>query len=133
MITDTAGAKDTKGAVAGALTGSVVGGLTAAAVTALLPGVGPVLAAGIFTTVLGYAGAGAAIGGILGALVGLDISEEEAVHYERAFKEGKAIVVVKSGQRMNEAMDILQRHGGFDTRCTFTPPVKTTGVMSRPV
>ena len=67
MITDTAGAKDGKGAVAGTVTGAVAGGLTAAAVTALIPGVGPILAAGTLAMFAGYAAAGAAIGGIFGA------------------------------------------------------------------
>src|SRR5687767_8221273 len=44
MITDAAGAKDAKGAVAGALTGGMVGGVLAAAVSLLIPGVGPVVA-----------------------------------------------------------------------------------------
>src|SRR5689334_11578182 len=47
MITDTAGAKDGKGAAVGAVTGAATGGILAAAVTALLPGAGPILAAGM--------------------------------------------------------------------------------------
>src|SRR6266550_7692703 len=46
MITDTVGAKDGKGAAAGAITGAVAGGVLAAAASVLLPGAGPVLAAG---------------------------------------------------------------------------------------
>ena len=47
---------------------------------------------------VGYAGAGAAIGGILGAMSfpGLGVSEDEAHHYEKLFTEGKAIVAVKA-------------------------------------
>src|SRR5438067_10162672 len=75
MITDTVGAKDGRGAVVGAVTGGVVGGVLAAAVTAMLPGVGPVLAAGTLAMFFGYAAAGTAVGGILGAMAGLGISE----------------------------------------------------------
>src|SRR5205814_4752052 len=85
MITDTVGAKDGRGALTGAVSGALGGGIVAAAVTALLPGVGPVLAAGMLAMFFGYAGAGAAVGGILGALTGLGYSEEEARLYEQKF------------------------------------------------
>src|SRR5215471_2123203 len=63
MVTDTVGAKDARGAMAGAATGALAGGALAATVTALLlPGVGPVVAAGALAMFLGYAGAGAAVG-----------------------------------------------------------------------
>jgi len=114
MITDTVGAKDKSGAVTGAVAGGLTGGILAAAVTALLPGVGPVLSAGMLAMFAGYAGAGAAIGGILGAMMGLGYSEDEARRYEQLFKEGKAIVTVRPGVRSSEAGEILRRHGGYD-------------------
>ena len=132
MITDTPGAKDRKGAVTGALTGAVAGGLTAAAVTALIPGVGPVLAAGMLAMFFGYAAAGAAIGGIFGAMTGLGVSEEEARYYEKAFNEGKALVAVKPGTRASEAAQILRRHGGYDLQNRPAGEIPTTGVFSEP-
>lgn len=132
MITDTVGAKDGKGAVTGAVTGAVAGGLTAAAVTALIPGVGPILAAGTLAMFFGYAAAGAAIGGIFGALTGLGISEDEARYYEKAFNEGKALVAVKPGTRAAEAGQILRRHGGYDLQNLTGNPIQTEGIFSEP-
>ncbi|CAN5509508.1 hypothetical protein BH09PLA1_BH09PLA1_28020 [soil metagenome] len=132
VITDAVGAKDGKGAVTGAVTGAVAGGLTAAAVTALIPGVGPVLAAGMLAMFFGYAAAGAAIGGIFGAMTGLGVSEEEARYYEKAFNEGKALVAVKPGTRASEAAQILRRHGGYDLQNRPDKDIPTTGVFSEP-
>jgi len=132
MITDAVGAKDGKGAITGAATGALAGGLTAAAVTALIPGVGPILAAGTLAMFFGYAAAGAAIGGIFGALTGLGISEDEARYYEKAFNEGKALVAVKPGTRAAEAGQILRRHGGYDLRNVSGDPIQTEGIFSEP-
>jgi len=132
MLTDTVGAKDGKGAVTGAVTGAVAGGLTAAAVTALIPGIGPILAAGTLAMFFGYAAAGAAIGGIFGALTGLGVSEEEARYYEKAFNEGKALVAVKPGSRAAEAGQILRRHGGYDLQNQTGTPIQTSGIFSEP-
>jgi len=131
MITDTSGTKDGRGAVAGAITGGLAGGALAATVTALLvPGVGPVVAAGALAMFLGYAGAGAAVGGILGAMVGLGVSEDEARYYESLFKEGKAIVAVKGATPT--AQDILARHGGYHLHQARQSPIETKGVFSNP-
>jgi hypothetical protein len=132
MITDATGTKDGKGAVTGAVTGAAVGGLLAAAATLLIPGVGPVIAGGLLTTVIGGAAAGTAVGGILGAMAGLDVSEEEAKYYEKHFREGKAIVAVKPGARAAEAAGILCAHGGYDLQNTNQSPVSTTGTFSQP-
>ena len=88
MIVDTLGTKDGKGAVAGAVTGGVIGGVLAAAVSLLIPGVGPIVAGGVLAASFGFAIAGTAVGGILGAMAGLGVSEEEAKFYEREFNEG---------------------------------------------
>jgi hypothetical protein len=132
MITDTVGAKDARGAVAGAITGALGGGILAAAVTAALPGVGPIISAGMLAMFFGYAGAGAAVGGILGAMMGLGYSEEEARYYEQKFNEGKAIVSVKPGPRWQEAAEILRRHGGYDLQQFRQSPVETEGTFSEP-
>jgi hypothetical protein len=112
--TDAVGTKDEHGMVAGAIAGGVFGGLLGAAAALVVPGVGPVLATGILATSLGYAGAGVAIGGILGAMKGAGLSESEAQFYEQQFRSGKAIVTVKAEGREAEASAILQKHGGYD-------------------
>ena len=127
MITDAQGTKDAKGAVQGAATGAVIGAGLGALVTLLIPGVGPVLAAGVLATSLGYGAAGAAVGGIFGAMKGLGISEEEAQRYETQFNAGKAIVAVKAGGRIADAAAIFRRHGGFDIHQEAHNPVPLTG------
>jgi hypothetical protein len=77
----------------------------------VIPGVGPLLAMGVLASVLGFGAAGVATGGILGAMVGLGVSEGEARVYEKEFNAGRAIVTVQAGQRAQEACDILVRHG----------------------
>ena len=114
MVTDAIGTKDDTGAATGAVTGGVVGGLLGAAAALLIPGVGPVLAGGILATSLGYAAAGVAVGGILGAMTGAGLTEEEAQYYEKAFNEGRALVTVRAGVRDADAIRILRKHGAYD-------------------
>jgi len=114
MVTDAIGTKDDTGAATGAVTGGVVGGLLGAAAAMVLPGVGPILAGGILATSLGYAAAGVAVGGILGAMTGAGLTEEEAEFYNEQFNAGRAIVTVRSSPRDAQAAAILRRHGGYD-------------------
>jgi uncharacterized protein (TIGR02271 family) len=102
------------GAVGGMLAGAGIGGLAAAAASLLIPGFGPVIAAGLFATILGGAAVGAAAGGILGALIGAGVPEEEAHYYEGEFNEGRAIVTVRADGRAAEAEDILSEYGAYD-------------------
>lgn len=132
MIVDATGTKDAKGAVAGALTGSMVGGVVAAAISLLIPGVGPVVAGGILASFFGGAIAGTAVGGILGAMTGLGISEDEARQYEKEFHEGRAIVAVKAGSRTADAANILVRFGGRNVHSEVTSPIRTDGTFSTP-
>jgi hypothetical protein len=120
--TDAAGKKDAHGAATGAVAGGVLGGLLGAAVSLVIPGVGPVLAAGILATALGYAGAGVAIGGILGAMAGDELTDEEARYYEKHFNDGRALVIVRAPAREAEATAIIRRHGGYDMHNPPTTP-----------
>src|SRR5213078_4414791 len=63
------------GAAAGAATGT---GLGLAVAANLIPGVGSVIAGGTIIAILASAGAGAAVGGVVGALIGLGVPEEHA-------------------------------------------------------
>jgi hypothetical protein len=132
MITDAVGTKDARGAIAGATAGAVTGGILGAAAAIALPGVGPILAAGIFTSAFGGAVAGTAVGGILGAMSGLDISQDELDYYQREFDAGKAIVAVKPGSRADEAGWILGQHGGYNLQYRRDEPVRTEGYLSEP-
>jgi hypothetical protein len=132
MITDATGTKDGKGAVTGAVTGGVTGAVLAAAASLLLPGVGPVVAGGILTMAFGGAVAGTAVGGLLGAMKGLEVSEEEAKFYDTEFQSGRAIVAVKPGLRAADAAAVLRKHGGYDLETRRGTPVPTEGVFSQP-
>ena len=132
MITDEEGTKDGRGAVAGMATGAGLGAILGAAAAMLLPGVGPVVAAGVLTTALGGAIAGTAIGGIFGAMTGLGVSEDEARFYEKEFQSGKAIVAVRAFSRVSDALEILRRHGGYDMQTRCRGDVPTHGAFARP-
>jgi len=110
--TDTSQAGE--GVVGGMLAGAGIGGLVAAAAALLVPGFGPVLAGGILATTLGGAAIGAAAGGILGALIGMGVPEDEARYYETEFKSGRMLVTVRADGRFDEARDILYRSGAYD-------------------
>jgi hypothetical protein len=126
-IADATLTKDGQGAVKGMVAGGVAGGLLGAAAMLVVPGVGPLLAMGVLASVLGFGAAGVATGGILGAMVGLGISEEEARVYEREFNAGRAIVTVHAGQRAQEARDILGRHRAQNIENEPTDPRHLVG------
>ncbi|HET6576635.1 MAG TPA: hypothetical protein VFG68_23760 [Fimbriiglobus sp.] len=95
------------GAAAGALTGA---GLGLAVLVGVVPPLGPVIAGGALLALLASAGGGAAVGTIVGGLVGLGIPEDEAVMYEGDVNAGRTLVAVSAGPRYAEAVDVLHRH-----------------------
>jgi len=122
LIEDT-GSKAADGAATGAVSGGLLGGLVGflVGVGALaIPGIGPVISAGVLTTVFGTAGAtalagagiGAATGGVVGALIGMGIPETEATYFETGFRKGHVLVTVNAGTRIAEAVDLLKQYGG---------------------
>lgn len=100
-LTDHQGNEAAEGAGIGATTGTVLGGiggfLVGAGVLAI-PGVGPVLAAGVgiseIAATLAGAGIGAAAGSLVGALVGAGIPEERAKTYEKRIEAGDYLLMV---------------------------------------
>lgn len=96
----TEGVKETAdGAVGGAIGGGVLGaalGWLLAGGTALIPGVGPIVAAGIFGATVGGALIGGTLGGVAGALVASGLPEEHAREYEENLNSGRVLVVVKT-------------------------------------
>ena len=90
--------------------GVVVGGILGAAASLVIPGAGPVIAAGIIGTTLLGAATGAVSGGVLGALTGLGVPTEQAEVYNRDFESGRSLVTVKdAGTRRAEAEQILRQ------------------------
>lgn len=118
-VTEKEGNEAAEGAGIGASTGTVLGGiggfLIGAGVLAI-PGVGPVLAAGVgiseIAATLAGAGIGAAAGGIIGALVGLGIPEEKAKVYQDRIKAGDYLLMVTGTEdEVERAASILRdRH-----------------------
>lgn len=119
---DFAHEKNTKapeGATTGATTGAVIGGTLGwlAGIGALaIPGIGPFIAAGPIMGLLGGMGAGGAIGGITGALIGMGIPEYEAKRYEGRIKEGGVLLSVHADKSewVKRAKEILERTGAKD-------------------
>jgi hypothetical protein len=108
----------------GMASGAAIGAATAAGTLALgslavsfgiIPVIGPVLAVGPLAAALisgtGGALAGAATGGLIGALVSWGMSEDEAKFYESEVRAGRYLVTVECGQG-DDARSILQAAGG---------------------
>lgn len=95
------GNKADEGAATGAVTGGVLGGITGLLVglgALAIPGIGPILLAGVeataIATTLAGTAIGAAAGGLLGALIGLGIPEERARVYNDRVAQGGYLVMV---------------------------------------
>jgi uncharacterized membrane protein len=97
------------GAVAGSVTGGLVGLFGSLSVLAI-PGVGPIAEAGIVlaNTLLG-SGLGAAGGGLLGALIGWGIPEDQAQYYHSRVYDGNDYLIMVEGnkQEISSAESIL--------------------------
>ena len=121
-----------EGLAAGAVVGAGAGTLVGLGVIAgTIPVIGPVLAVGTLGTILLNAAAGAAVVGVVGALVGLGIPEEDAKYYENELRGGRYLVSVKAGDREVEAWAIMRRLGGFNRAYPMSEPV-TAGTARMP-
>jgi stress response protein YsnF len=107
---------DHHGAAVGAGTGAVVGGAAGLAL-ALIPGIGPIMAAGPLFTALVGAGVGAAAGGIIGALVDAGVPEEDAKLYDEGVRRGGTLLMIKADNNMAErAAQIMNQAGAVDIK-----------------
>jgi hypothetical protein len=106
--------KAPEGAAAGATVGGVLGAIAAGLValgTIVVPGLG-LLAAGPVVAILAGLGAGAAAGGLTGALIGLGIPEHEAKFYNDAIERGGILVgVYAHDDKKDVARKILDAAG----------------------
>lgn len=94
---------------AGGAAGTGIGALAAAGVAALIPGIGPVLGAGVLGAAIGGGAAGGALGGIWAGFTGMGASrawEETFAHV----KEGRAVVGVHSDDtdEIAKAIEVLR-------------------------
>lgn len=113
------GTKAPEGTVAGAGTGAVLGGAVGWLVGAgalMVPGVGPVLAAGPIAAALGGVAIGGAVGGIGGALIGMGIPEYEAKRYEGKVRDGNILISVhtEDGDEVKRAKAVFEEAGAED-------------------
>jgi hypothetical protein len=107
-----------EGALAGAVGGGAIGGLAGLLVgmsALVIPGIGPIVAAGPIAAALAGVGIGAAAGGVLGALVGWGIPEAEAEYYAEGVRRGGTLVGVKASEaHVNSAIEVMNAHNPID-------------------
>ena len=121
-----------EGAVAGAATGLGAGALWGLGIVAgVLPAIGPVIAGGALAAIAASAAGTAAAGGLIGALVGLGIPEEEANYYDEQFKSGRTIVTVKAGAHADKAHAILDDTNAYDYNRRDTAHAKDATAKQR--
>ena len=113
-------ADDASGAATGATAGAVAGGtagLLAALGVIAIPGIGPLVAAGVLATTIAGAAGGGVVGGLLGALTDYGVSEEEAHVYSEGIRRGSSLVTVRADdERVSRAEAILDSHQPVNTR-----------------
>ena len=99
-----------------------------------IPGLGPFIAAGPIMAALAGMGAGGAIGGFAGALIGMGIPEYEAKRFEGRVKKGGILVSVHcdSSDWATKAKDIL-KHTGADDISSTSEAAADYAVTDRPV
>jgi uncharacterized membrane protein len=80
-----------------------------------IPGIGPLVAAGMLATTLVTTAGGAVAGGLLGALTDYGVDEDEAGVYSEAVRRGSSLVTVRSDDaRSSQADAILRQHNPVD-------------------
>jgi len=91
-------------------------GLLAGIGALAIPGVGPFIAAGPIMAGLAGLGAGAAVGGFIGALVGMGIPEYEAKRYEGRVKQGGVLLSVhcETSAEISKGKELLKQTGAED-------------------
>ena len=101
------------GALAGGVLGGAAGWLAALGLVAV-PGLGPLVGAGVVATTLLGMGIGAGAGAVVGALVELGVPESEARWYDREVQGGRVLVAVRADGRAEEARRVLRHYGAYD-------------------
>jgi hypothetical protein len=105
-------------AASGAGLGAALGGIAGLLVglgTFIIPGVGPVLAAGPLIAALGGAGIGAITGGLVGALTESGVPEEDAsIFSEGVHRGGTLVAAYVTDDAADLAADIMNRHNPID-------------------
>lgn len=103
-----------KGTVAGSVGGGLLGGLTGFLVgltTLAIPGVGPVITAGVWAAAAGGFILGAEGGGFIGAIAATELSKGRAEAYESFLTQGHALIGVHgdNAEQLQQAYEALVR------------------------
>lgn len=107
-----------EGATAGAVSGAGVGALVGLALVGssfLLPGIGTFIIGGPLAAALTGAGIGAASGGLVGALIGAGIPEDEATEYATRLEQGHILISVSAPDDQAETARQIMRSEGART------------------
>lgn len=109
------GTRDTHaqtGLAVGTATGAIAGGAIAL-VLLMIPGFGPVLAAGQIAALATAAIAGGTLGALAGSFAGLGVSTEHAKRYEEAVRSGAVVITVRAADEATaqETSSTLERAG----------------------
>lgn len=108
------------GVTTGALLGGVLGYLAGIGAI-IIPGAGPLIAAGPLMVALSAAAVGGAVGGVSGGLIGMGIPEYEAKKFERRVQIGNTLIAVHcdTSREAQSAEDIFKSCGAKDIhRCS---------------
>lgn len=116
-IMDTSDGDDLKeGVAAGATVGGLVG-LAAGVGAITIPGVGPLITAGSLASILGSTVAGAAGGGLVGALVDMGMDRSTAETYIEGIEKGGVVIAVTvDDDNEGDVKDIFNKHGAREVR-----------------
>ncbi len=102
-------------ATAGVVAGVPMGALLVS-LAVIIPGVGPLLAAGPIVAMLAGGITGGVIGGLVGGLTSGGIPEESAQAYHDHVTQGDTLVTILSSEEKAPHMEeILRQHGGQET------------------
>ncbi len=98
----------------GGMTGGALGGLAGLLMGAgalLIPGIGPIIAAGPLAAGL----TGVVTGGVAGGLIDFGIPQERGDFYEEQVRQGSILVTLKSSsEKVDQAASILRDHGAHN-------------------
>jgi hypothetical protein len=111
----------TAGAASGALAGSIFGWLIGAG-TIAISGLGAFIVAGPIMSAIAGAGIAGTFGGIAGGLIGLGITEYEALEYEEKIKAGGILISIHIDDDIWEkkAVEILLENGASHIASTLS-------------
>lgn len=100
----------------GTLTGGTlggIGGLLLGAGALVIPGIGPIIAAGPIAAAV----SGAIAGGITGGLIDWGIPADESHHYEQEVVQGSILAIIRTdAAKINSVAQILRQNGAKEVK-----------------